>query len=167
MVPKNGIYFCSARHLPTHIGICHFKSGHIFFPENALGDSPINSRIRVQRSTIFNLIKPSNAILRQVQWALQLPLRQLQWLQIIHASLMILRSSTAILCQSYIPEILIKPMMLTSVITLMQISLLETRFDSQKFVPETPGTRLTKIVMTLATRFVGTNAGLPLMFYYR
>ena len=24
-VPKNGIYFCSARNLSTHIGICHLK----------------------------------------------------------------------------------------------------------------------------------------------
>ena len=25
MVPENDIYFCSARHLCTHIGICHLK----------------------------------------------------------------------------------------------------------------------------------------------
>ena len=23
--PKNGIYFCSARHISSHIGICHLK----------------------------------------------------------------------------------------------------------------------------------------------
>ena len=71
---KNGIYFCSARHISFHIGVCHLKfapfysptdtlSAHIifillvlsvtspvmildFFPEMTLGDGLKNSRIR-------------------------------------------------------------------------------------------------------------------------
>ena len=35
-LPKNGIYFCSARHISSHIGICHLKLASLYSPTGTL-----------------------------------------------------------------------------------------------------------------------------------
>ena len=88
----NGVYFCSARHNSSHIGICHLKLHHkmaqltlylhiiyflspncdklyfwVFLPESALGDDYKNSRIRVKWNwTSKSFIK--NRSVKNKQW---------------------------------------------------------------------------------------------------
>ena len=57
--PKNGIYFCSAWHISSDIGLCHLKLAP--FSELTL-DGPKNSRITVKNKNL--LIKWFNLVLK-------------------------------------------------------------------------------------------------------